>query len=708
MACRAPRDTSTNKRCILFLTYLLKEYDLAKIPEFDPDIEWLNCKNSLSFREQLRGKLCVLDFFTYCCINCMHILPDLEEMERKFSEKDGLVIVGVHSAKFENERSSANILSAVIRYDIRHAVVNDSDAKMWHTLGVSCWPTLVIVGPGGELLLSLVGEGHKQTLLRFVDAALKYYKCSGQISDHEIGLSLAKESIPKSKLLYPGKVCLDGAGRRLVIADTGHHRVIVCSTEGVVHEVIGGEDGFSAGFQDGTFKEAKFHAPQGVAMLGEVIYVADTENHAIREINLDSKKVTTVAGTGRQGADKEGGRQGREQTISSPWGVALGPAPGSKTDDNPANVLYIAMAGTHQIWSLYLDDGPWLKGGSHKAGTLVRFAGSGNEENRNNSYPHKAAFAQPSGLAVAISNTLRCLFVADSESSSVRCVDIETGATKAVVGADRDPMNLFAFGDVDGKGVDAKFQHPLGVAWNPQEDHLLVADSYNHKIKTVEPKQKTCSTFLGHGKPDPDVLDEPGGLCISQDSKRMYIADTNNHVIRVVDLQTKTTAVLNLIDHVSSGRSQTDSGGRPQAAIRRLTSIRTPVTQHPPVHVTHSQDLELRIEIALPPGCHFTEGATSRWQAYCVDQTASRLEDSLSGLTPRNGVFTEESLTASTSFCYRPDLDSATSVQVEAVVYFCEEGGTCRMEGFIYDVPLIVSSSIPPSTAVNIKHSCHL
>lgn len=152
-----------------------------KIPEFDEDLEWLNCNKPLSFKEQLKGKICVLDFFTYCCINCMHILPDLEALENEHSEVDGVVVVGVHSAKFDNEKSSANILSAVIRYDIRHAVVNDAEAKMWHTLGVACWPTLVVVGPSGEILLSLVGEGHRQTLLHFVGAALKYYKDKGEL-----------------------------------------------------------------------------------------------------------------------------------------------------------------------------------------------------------------------------------------------------------------------------------------------------------------------------------------------------------------------------------------------------------------------------------------------------------------------------------------------------------------------------------------------
>ena len=151
-----------------------------QIPDFDNNLEWLNCKQPLSFSGQLRGKLCVLDFFTYCCINCMHILPDLHALEKVHSTGDGLVIVGVHSAKFENEKSSQNILSAVLRYNICHPVVNDHDASLWSSLGVQCWPTIVIVGPAGEILLSIVGEGHGDTLMQFVTAALKYYRQIGR------------------------------------------------------------------------------------------------------------------------------------------------------------------------------------------------------------------------------------------------------------------------------------------------------------------------------------------------------------------------------------------------------------------------------------------------------------------------------------------------------------------------------------------------
>ena len=155
--------------------------EIKKVPDFPEGCEWLNLEDNaaLSISGNLRGKICVLDFFTYCCINCMHILPDLHDLEAIHGIEDGVVVIGVHSAKFENEKVSKNILNAILRYDITHPVVNDANAFLWKTMEIACWPTLVVVGPNGQHLLSLVGEGHKETLMEFVGAALKWFKSTG-------------------------------------------------------------------------------------------------------------------------------------------------------------------------------------------------------------------------------------------------------------------------------------------------------------------------------------------------------------------------------------------------------------------------------------------------------------------------------------------------------------------------------------------------
>uniref|UniRef100_A0A1A8L6U2 NHL repeat-containing protein 2 n=1 Tax=Nothobranchius pienaari TaxID=704102 RepID=A0A1A8L6U2_9TELE len=301
-----------------------------KTPDFHPGLEWLNTEGPLSLNKELAGKVVLLDFFTYCCINCMHILPDLHQLEKRHSVKDGLVIVGVHSAKFPNEKVLDNIRRAVLRYNICHPVVNDSEASLWHELEVSCWPTLVLLGPRGNLLFSLVGEGHRDRLMLFTDSTLRFYKEKSLLKTHSVGIKLYKDSLPPSILSFPGKVAVDRSSQRLVIADSGHHRILVVSSTGQLLHTIGGS---TRGRQDGSFSEASFSSPQGVAIKEDVVYVADTENHLIRKIDLSQGRVSTLAGVGTQGTDKEGGAMGPQQPISSPWDLTLGTADRRKCRD---------------------------------------------------------------------------------------------------------------------------------------------------------------------------------------------------------------------------------------------------------------------------------------------------------------------------------------------------------------------------------------
>uniref|UniRef100_UPI0037E8CC58 NHL repeat-containing protein 2 n=1 Tax=Semicossyphus pulcher TaxID=241346 RepID=UPI0037E8CC58 len=663
----------------------LDEGEDLKIPNFQTGLEWLNTEGPLSLNEELAGKVVLLDFFTYCCINCMHILPDLHQLEKKHSVKDGLVIVGVHSAKFPNEKVLDNIRSAVLRYDICHPVVNDSEASLWHELEVSCWPTLVLLGPRGNLLFSLVGEGHRDRLMLFTDIALRYYGERGLLKTHTVGIKLYRDSLPPSVLSFPGKVAIDDSRKRLAIADTGHHRVLVVTVTGQLEHVIGGPD---SGRQDGDVSKASFNSPQGVAIKGDTVYVADTENHLIRKIDLLERKVSTLAGVGSQGTDREGGAMGPQQPISSPWDVTLGSAGGAGD-----NVLWIAMAGTHQIWALFLADGKLPKGSESKAGTCVRWAGSGSEENRNNSYPHKAGFAQPSGLASAPEEPWSCLYVADSESSTIRTLALKDGAVKLLVGGERDPMNLFAFGDVDGKGVGAKLQHPLGVAWAPEQSLLYVADSYNHKIKVVDPKTKQCSTLAGTGEAadtlGPDFnkssFNEPGGICVGDNGKLLYVADTNNNQIKVLDLASETVSLfpvsMDCTDSVpTKPLGPTKAPKLPKSAPRK---------EMPPVAVCAGQTLIMSVTLTLPQGTKLTEEAPSCWAL------SAEGNEWLLGGQVVTGDITDLSKPLSISTELPAVIkDSNPKLTLGVWVYYCmETGNACLMKAASFTQPLQISAS---------------
>ncbi|KAM4526387.1 NHL repeat-containing protein 2 [Fundulus diaphanus] len=666
--------------------YLKKidEREDLKIPDFQTGLEWLNTEEPLSLSKELAGKVVLLDFFTYCCINCMHILPDLHQLEKRHSAEDGLVIIGVHSAKFPNEKVLDNIRSAVLRYDIRHPVVNDNEASLWHELEVSCWPTLVLLGPCGKLLFSLVGEGHSDRLTLFTDAALRYYRELGQLKSHSVGIKLYRDSLPPSILSFPGKVAVDHRSKNLAIADTGLHRIVVVSSTGQLLHIIGGPE---RGRRDGDLSEASFNSPQGVAIKGDTVYVADTENHLIRKVDLAQGRVSTLAGVGSQGTDKEGGAMGPQQPIGSPWDVTLGTAGGAED-----NVLWIAMAGTHQIWALFLADGKLPRGGESRAGTCVRWAGSGSEENRNNAYPHKAGFAQPSGLALAAEEPWSCLYVADSESSSVRSLALKDGAVKHVVGGERDPLNLFAFGDVDGKGVDAKLQHPLGVAWAREQSLLYVADSYNHKIKVVDPKTKQCTTLAGTGEAGDTLgpqftatcFNEPGGLCVS--GKHLYVADTNNHKIKLLNLDSNTVSLFHIATECTDSAAVTPLGATkvptlPKSAARK---------DLPPVSASEGQTVVMSLTASLPEGAKLTQEAPSCW-ALSAEGNEWLLE---SQVTSGHISDLSKPLRVSAQLpAAVKESDRKLSLRLGVWLFYClEEGKACTMKAASFTQPLQINA----------------
>ncbi|KAK1122536.1 hypothetical protein K0M31_008987 [Melipona bicolor] len=513
----------------------------TRIVDFQPGLEWFNVTEGLSLYRHLNGKIVILDFFTYCCINCMHILPDLDALEKRFSIKDGLVVVGVHSAKFSNERDSKRLLSAVQRYNIKHPVVNDKTMSVWRNLGICCWPTLVMLGPTGELLAVFVGEGHRNELILYVDVALTYFKSLNKILQNDIPLQLARHLLPigNGNLLFPSKLEIfqNEQGESLVIADTGNNRILITDTVGNVKHIIGGSN---PGFRDGDFENAKFDAPQGVCILDTSIYVADNENHAIRKIDLIKGIVTTVAGTGVQGHDYIGGKIGKDQVLSSPWDLAVYK---HEHDKNIIPVLLIAMAGTHQIWALFLEDTIWWKNRKYKAGTCIAIVGSGKEENRNNTYPYAAGLAQPSGLTVA--EKQKIVFFVDSESSAIRSINLQNGQVSVVCGANRNPADLHDYGDIDGAKYQAKLQHPLGIAWYPKENIVYITDTYNHKIKMIDVTTQYCKTVYGDGKPNEKFsFDEPSGIAISSEKDLLYVADTNHHVVKVIDTKKENISTL--------------------------------------------------------------------------------------------------------------------------------------------------------------------
>jgi len=466
---------------------------------------WLNTDHALTW-EELRGQVVLLDFWTYCCINCMHVIPDLARLESDFRDEPFLVI-GVHSAKFEEEGDERNIRQAVLRYGVHHPVVVDEGMKIWRSFGVQSWPTLVLVGPEGHYLGFVAGEGQYENLKAIIREVLDKAREAGTLAEAPIRVKLEKR--PATRLSYPGKVhWFDG---KLYVADSTANRVLeVDPGDGRVLRSFGSGE---AGWKDGPAGAARFRNPQGMAGFAGALFVADTDNHAIRRIDLESGGVTTIAGNGvKSEVYPPHPGLGTQTLLNSPWDLA--------TDGRR---LFVAMAGCHQLWSY-----------DFETKRIEPLAGTG-RENITDGPLAQANLAQPSGLALAGEK----LYFSDSEVSAVRVADLKAKRVETLVGE-----GLFEFGDRDGRAEAVRLQHPLGVAvW---KDKLLVADTYNNKIKLLDPKTRSSETFLGTGNPgiggERLTFYEPGGLAVHGNT--LFVADTNHHRIVAVDLATRKARVL--------------------------------------------------------------------------------------------------------------------------------------------------------------------
>ncbi|MGH9898088.1 MAG: thioredoxin-like domain-containing protein, partial [Pyrinomonadaceae bacterium] len=486
----------------------------VRAPELSGGRGWLNTDKPLSL-SALRGKVVLLDFWTYGCINCIHIIPDLKKLEAKYANQ--LVVIGVHSAKFDNEKDSENIKRIIVRYGIEHPVINDADFAIWNAYTVHAWPTQVLIDPAGYIVGTVTGEGNFDPLDKAITNTIDDFRKRGELNEQPLKLVLERAKMGDLPLAFPGKVFADAASDRLYISDSNHNRIVVTKLDGTFVETIGSG---VVGKADGSFAQATFNRPQGLALDrgtgsgGDLLYVADTENHLLRRIDLKSRTVKTLAGTGEQSRSYTPEGAPLEVALNSPWDLQL-----------IGRALFIAMAGQHQIWRLDLD-----------RNRIGLFAGTGREA-RGDGKLDQAAFAQPSGLTTDGKN----LFVADSEANIIREVELQpNGAVTTLVGGD-----LFEFGDEDGQGDDVRLQHPLGLCY--VDGSVYISDTYNHKIKKLDPAKQDVVTFAGTGKSGqadgtkPSFY-EPGG--ISAANEKLFIADTDNHAIRVVDLKTKQTSTL--------------------------------------------------------------------------------------------------------------------------------------------------------------------
>ncbi len=435
----------------------------------------LNTQKHLEVSD-LKGKIVLVDFWTYGCINCIQILPDLKFLEEKYP--DQLVVLGVHSAKFNNEKGSAEIRRAIARYGITHPVANDSDFFIWNYFKVNAWPTQILLDPNGDKIETYSGEGHRQDLdLKIAELIKKHSK---QINATKIVMKKDDDSMKfkfPSKIIFVPNFSADGFKARpvLILSDSSHHQVVILGKKGKEILRIGsGKEGFSID---------SLRRPQGIVFVHNILYIADTGNHALRAYDFKSKKLSTIGGDGTRG-----------ELWASPWAL-LG------LNDHE---LLIAMAGTHKLINFDLK--------SNKTSVV---AGSG-EESINDGPLAVNSLSQPSGFSKFGDK----IYFLDSETSSLRVLD--KGVVTTLIG-----KGLFDFGLVDGDKNSARMQHALGLYATSTK--IYIADTYNNALRAYDLKKGLLKTITAKLKEPNDVIVVEGDL---------LVVNTGNHEIVKVDEKT--------------------------------------------------------------------------------------------------------------------------------------------------------------------------
>ncbi|WP_433870572.1 NHL domain-containing thioredoxin family protein [Saccharopolyspora sp. CA-218241] len=472
----------------------------------------------------LRGRVVLLDFWTFCCINCLHVLDELRPLEEEFAAE--LVVLGVHSPKFEHEADPDALAAAVERYAVHHPVLDDPELATWQNYAVKAWPTLVVIDPEGYVVHVAAGEGHLEALRGVVAELVAEHGAKGTLRRGDD--PYVPPPAPATTLRFPGKVAALDSGN-LLVSDSANHALVEFEPDGeTVRRRIGSG---RRGAADGGPGQAEFAEPAGVAVLpAEVaervdydVVVADTVNHLLRGVRLSDGQVTTLAGTGAQWRDGADSGPAREVALSSPWDLAWW---------EPAGGVVIAMAGNHTLGCF-----------DPITGQVRRFAGTTVESLRDGEVS-QAFFAQPSGLAAAADR----LWLADSETSALRWVEpVEGGfAVRTAVGT-----GLFDFGHVDGPAAEALLQHPLGVAVLP-DGSVAVCDTYNGAIRRYDPATEEVSTLAS------DVAEPSGAVVV--DGELVVVASAAHRLERPVPPGVSATLVRGAAQQVTRPDTELSPG----------------------------------------------------------------------------------------------------------------------------------------------------
>jgi thiol-disulfide isomerase/thioredoxin len=494
--------------------------DASKIIDNSKNSKWFNLGKPLEISD-LKDRVILLDFWSYSCVSCIEAISEIKELKQTFGSK--LTVIGVHVGKFENDKTSNAIQKAVLKYDIDYPVINDSESKLADSFEVKAIPSFVLINPHGNTYEIYEGDSKLDELRSGVKKLISKYKF--EITRDSLPLVLDKYSVLGNVLMFPSHIeyAYDFSYKTrqlpaLFISNTGKDNIVVSSITGDIVVKIGSGQ---KGFQDGSFDVATFNSPRGLIFNSNKLYVADSGNNAIREIDFKEGKVTTILGSGANGFVIEDGKShnGEDVELSFPMDIEFFPT---------KNEIAIANSGSNQILSYNI-----------KSNEVMVVAGNGADGIKDGKYPQNS-LSQTSALS-AFNNKL---YFTDSNSSALRVME-ENGEIKTLIGQDSKK-----FGHKNGDKSTALMQHPQGLLVD--DTGAYISDSFNHRIRKYDFSTNQIRDIVGNSKSGMGLgsssntqFDEPMGITSILD--RLFIVDSNNNRIVILNRGTFSSELLDVM-----------------------------------------------------------------------------------------------------------------------------------------------------------------
>lgn len=507
--------------------------------------EWLNLSRPLD-RNDLKNRISLLYFWSEG-VDCSSTIDDIKKLEEEFGSR--LLVISIYLPLPQENKDNSSLRKSILKCDINYPAINDGDGKVHNHYKVKSSPTIIITDIRGKIFKRYDGDYQFDKLHKDINRIITRYRF--EINRDQLPLLLEKNNEITNVLRFPSKILYisnfqsqSGVIPVIAISNSGNNEILISSLNGEIIEKIGSS---VVGFEDGDFSKASFDNPTGLLFLDNMLYVADSNNHAIRLVNLKEKTVKTLMGSGVSGEAMSETIDSKSANLSSPNDLEL-------FNDG----ILINNYGSNQILHYNLK--------THK---IAIFAGDGRELVYDGKYPHNS-LARIKDLAIFNKK----VYFIDGTTSSLRSLD-SYGSIKTIIANVNDTKTSIAT------------NNPMAVYVD--DTGIYIVDSVRSVVKRYDFSTKQLSTIAGSKRGfalSPKLqMDQPSSIISFLGN--FYISDSNNNRLIKLNRNDFSASIFDVI---------------PKLELRKEALLQYLPNNQDQKSITLSSDENIRLIINLPKG----------------------------------------------------------------------------------------------------------